>query len=561
MTRSKNPRCSHCRLTRKSPVVKPTPPKVLNKIICDKTRLQDIISEANARVDLIDARIAHFEVLLMDLRAEREATRQYAVKHEALRVVGYVNKLPFELLSTIFTLTLPTGNYYDQFIDPKSSPMVLGRVCRVWHAVSSATPPLWTVIPVDKHTVSSIKLWLQRAGSLPLVIIYEGSTGPTTRRVLDAVIARSPKWDTLQITEDAQSNEDAFWHLFKRIRGRIPELRCLNANVHDIPKTLFEDAPSLTEFASPTLHGDGLRLPWSQLVKFVGPVYVDSLTHSALPRMLSLEFCTFSIPEDFWPIPPTEPIVPVPLPHLRHIICTTAGLSCLGEISAPVLDKLEVVDVLTHGTWDVLRDFFRRSACPLTFLSIKFTSESRSPVGFRELLQACPKLTDLTISMFSSPSDMHTLMDVLNPTSVPNCDPPILPCLERLRYGSFNFADVAYSNTVKTIEALLRAVTSRCDGDKYANLKEVSIGVLEGSEFFPFELHAVWHALRARGVKMNWDNLDLGVSRELLEVMMHDDDISDLDYELDADYDDEDEDEDYGSYDDDEDHGSHDDDY
>lgn len=90
-------------------------------------------------------------------------------------------KLPPELLSHVFTMSMPDDAYTHPF--HHTVPLALTLVCRRWRHVAISTPALWCFLttaslgsgdpqPRRIHTVRGVQRWLSRSGNRPLSIQF-----------------------------------------------------------------------------------------------------------------------------------------------------------------------------------------------------------------------------------------------------------------------------------------------------------------------------------------------------------------------------------------------------
>ncbi|KAH7888281.1 hypothetical protein F5I97DRAFT_979549 [Phlebopus sp. FC_14] len=121
-----------------------------------------------------------------------------------------VNRMPPEILGTIFEKCLPlieSSSTSSCFVFPSLS---LGRVCRYWRDILYSTPRLWTSLSFhfleantdrrgDKAMVSSaLSIWLRRSSSLPLSLSFKDP------RIFQKDTEELVIWLLCQIKEHAQ---------------------------------------------------------------------------------------------------------------------------------------------------------------------------------------------------------------------------------------------------------------------------------------------------------------------------------------------------------------------
>lgn len=131
--------------------------------------------------------IAQLEELLAKLKAKHDAiTATMNAIHDP-----FIHKLPTEISSHIFRLTLPTLSEREnleaivnpQLSDRSSAEILrLGAVCRKWRQLAWATPDLWDTLYLrvgmwTKRSLAEslpdlVREWLERSRSLPLTIFF-----------------------------------------------------------------------------------------------------------------------------------------------------------------------------------------------------------------------------------------------------------------------------------------------------------------------------------------------------------------------------------------------------
>ncbi|KIJ16476.1 hypothetical protein PAXINDRAFT_98929 [Paxillus involutus ATCC 200175] len=133
--------------------------------------------------------------------------------HNPQESISPVRRLPTEILQQVFvecteitplgvTQSLDADIFFPQ-PDPSQAPLLLTQVCRLWRAISSSTPELWSSIRVSRHAYRAksprnlrllrvmLEAWLSNAQSLPLKLHLEadvrwikvGEAGSTTELV------------------------------------------------------------------------------------------------------------------------------------------------------------------------------------------------------------------------------------------------------------------------------------------------------------------------------------------------------------------------------------------
>ncbi|KAL5496073.1 hypothetical protein ACEPAH_3166 [Sanghuangporus vaninii] len=91
-----------------------------------------------------------------------------------------IDKLPFEVLATIFSWCCPTFN--DRYRGPPLSPVMLSHVCRSWRQAVLDNPSLWTYLNLTvayssvggmEKACDQLGLWVERANNCPLLVEVE----------------------------------------------------------------------------------------------------------------------------------------------------------------------------------------------------------------------------------------------------------------------------------------------------------------------------------------------------------------------------------------------------
>ncbi|KAL0951761.1 hypothetical protein HGRIS_008433 [Hohenbuehelia grisea] len=196
-----------------------TPHRLLREEV---RRLDRLLEQPIQHASALDAQIANLQEEMKKLVAERDELKEAIQSHLALK--SHAQRLPFEVLATIFIHCLPTAHFPVRSIH--EAPLLLGRVCKSWRDASMSTPRLWSAIhiagfpelqtrsgPYQPNWVGihqrclGMQAWLERSGSLPLHISIVASTpshfmGPPPENSSELVqIARHfcHRWETLSL--------------------------------------------------------------------------------------------------------------------------------------------------------------------------------------------------------------------------------------------------------------------------------------------------------------------------------------------------------------------------
>ncbi|KAJ7087457.1 hypothetical protein C8R44DRAFT_687293, partial [Mycena epipterygia] len=107
--------------------------------------IRKIISDNQARVDTLNARIDALRIAMEELIAERDPIHEYVRKLAA--VISPVRRMPSDVMGQIFALTLPhTRGLGEAFKRVNWAPWRLGLICRSWRNWAVTDPFLWRFI-------------------------------------------------------------------------------------------------------------------------------------------------------------------------------------------------------------------------------------------------------------------------------------------------------------------------------------------------------------------------------------------------------------------------------
>ncbi|KAJ6538826.1 hypothetical protein DFH09DRAFT_1397458 [Mycena vulgaris] len=175
------------------------------------------------------------QMAIDQLKAERDALVAYVQAHKALTFP--VRRLPLDLLQEIFMACLPA--HRNCVMSARESPVLLGRICSSWRAISLSTPRLWARINIVEppqpfplklaKLLETTKTWLGRSGQCPLSISLQG--GPSenvSRQFIQALFPFAPRWQHIQCTLLPL----AFQSLTHLAAADVPMLESLTLHLH-----------------------------------------------------------------------------------------------------------------------------------------------------------------------------------------------------------------------------------------------------------------------------------------------------------------------------------------
>ncbi|KAJ6538828.1 hypothetical protein DFH09DRAFT_1176345, partial [Mycena vulgaris] len=168
--------------------------------------------EPTLRLERLDGDIADMQKAIDKLKAERERLGAYVQAHRAL--ISPVRRIPLDLLQEIFMACLPA--HRNCVMSARESPVLLGRICSSWRAISLSTPRLWARLHIveparpfpvtlafeEKLTqrLETTKTWLGRSGQCPLSISLAGGVPDEGgRNFLRALLPFAHRWQHIQV--------------------------------------------------------------------------------------------------------------------------------------------------------------------------------------------------------------------------------------------------------------------------------------------------------------------------------------------------------------------------
>ncbi|KAJ7726394.1 hypothetical protein B0H16DRAFT_1592794 [Mycena metata] len=149
-------------------------------------QIWELLVNPSSRLKQLDDKIAGLQKALDKLVEERASLGAFVEAHKAL--LSPIRRLPPDVIQEIFAACLPT--HRNCVMSASEAPVLLGRICSSWRAISLTTTRLWTRLhvvwpprPIDLTTLIDAKIaqrvavletWLGRSGQLPLSISVQG---------------------------------------------------------------------------------------------------------------------------------------------------------------------------------------------------------------------------------------------------------------------------------------------------------------------------------------------------------------------------------------------------
>ncbi|KAJ6594656.1 hypothetical protein B0H19DRAFT_1096334 [Mycena capillaripes] len=377
------------------------------------------------------------------------------------------------------------------------APVLLGRICSSWRAISLSTPRIWTRLHIvepplaygpvaesyDKKAAQRLevtKTWLGRAGQCPLSISLESSAysppttpGPRRGQCLPALVSFASRWQHIDLTTPA-SMLDEISHI-KPID--VPMLQTIAFHLdlqHLFPPFLvkwqfFEmlRSPNISGFSVSGNSFDPEKLPvhWDRLTDLTvdGRAWETLLTSDMVVQTLSrcpeLRSCKLAVSDR-----DPQLLHSVELPFL-HTLELDSGSSAtvprlLERLSLPGLRNFILHGYADHEGPFSLAPFF--DSWRLESLTIHSNSFSRTSL-LDTLKNLPPTLRRLSILdvVHGGGSELASLDDEALVVLAPRC-----PILETLH--------ISYCAAISDA-ALLQFITAKMKGEYRATLRRVQV--------------------------------------------------------------------------------------
>ncbi|KAJ7140816.1 hypothetical protein C8R44DRAFT_761931, partial [Mycena epipterygia] len=287
------------------------------------------------------------------LAEERTSLGAYVESHKAL--ISPVRRLPLDVIQEIFAACIPTHRIC--VMSAREAPVLLGRICSSWRAVSLSTPRIWArlhvvepIRPGDSTSTSrleTMKMWLGRSGECPLSISLL-ATSPRTSAAshtppnpfFQALIPFAPRWQHIHFTIPSELVLEPLLHL---AATDVPMLQSVAFYPSQLLHRPLEwgrfgmlSASRISNFSIPPFSFSPIELPlqWNQLtvLSIAAPGWSIGTSSETILNTISkcplLRSCTLVVKDEattaVWP---DRPIVECPFLH-------TLKLSCLGVVAS-----------------------------------------------------------------------------------------------------------------------------------------------------------------------------------------------------------------------------------
>ncbi|KAJ7030109.1 hypothetical protein C8F04DRAFT_1042753 [Mycena alexandri] len=436
--------------------------------------IRTLLIEPKSRLKRLDDKIADLQKTIDSLTEEHASVRSFVDAHDAL--LSPVRRLPLDIIQEIFVACLPT--HRNCVMSAVEAPLLLGRICSAWRAISLSTPRLWarlhivepgchgpaagvspsgvlpsSVILEEKvaQRVDAMKTWLSRSGVCPISISLEGvheafmmtaagTFAPSSTHIfLQALISFSSRWQ--HITMSFVWSLETLDTLFKLTETNVPILSKLHIAQHPEGAPASRPWPSFALFHAPALSNlaftgsqvDLLELPiqWTNITALSlngTGVEVPSLDFVIVLEILSkcpqIQTCRFELPypED---LPLSLDMTVIELAHLRSldIIGWLDGITdILRRLLVPALRDLGLKGTMSALDPTLPSHFAAFLARPQRLESLSISTQIFEKTSLLELLHNLP--ATVTRLCLLNDRHMHEIFDddalaVLTPSPSP----------------------------------------------------------------------------------------------------------------------------------------------
>ncbi|KAJ6507432.1 hypothetical protein C8R47DRAFT_966800 [Mycena vitilis] len=182
--------------------------------------ISNILVEPRQRLKQLDDKIANLQKAMDELAEEREGVQAFVSAHSAL--ISPLRRMPLDIIQEIFLACLPT--HRNCVMSASEAPVLLGRICSSWRAISLSTPRLWASLHIVRPTrprldeleslqkkcvqrLETMKTWLDRSGECGLSIsmgLDDAADRPVPlsppRLFLQALIPFASRWRKIAIS-------------------------------------------------------------------------------------------------------------------------------------------------------------------------------------------------------------------------------------------------------------------------------------------------------------------------------------------------------------------------
>ncbi|KAF9522944.1 hypothetical protein CPB83DRAFT_69984 [Crepidotus variabilis] len=367
-----------------------------------------------AKIAEMDSKIEQHLQAIAQLVKQRDRYASHLNNHHD----PFTSRLPFEVASEILRLALP--NYPDR-VDPEhydtgenshiAAALTLGRVSRVWRAITHKTPQLWNIVGIKVENkgptpaIFHIRELLDRSVNLPLHLkLYANIDRDAHERseivasIIQHLIHYSGRWRSLHLKVPAE--------LVSLLSSQLPSQQNHFSENLSLQMSGTESGENPIELRlamfspkriSLSLDPRRLHIRWDNVVNcnlhctsLLDPLHI--LAHCS--QLTSLRLSGFLVQQGN----PTYPqVVNASLRELEVKAIAPRSRDTWATLSLPGLRRLSC-QTMQHDQWENYQNFIVRSECSLTELCINGDNQDSDLEDLVQLLQVTPTLQILRIT-------------------------------------------------------------------------------------------------------------------------------------------------------------------
>ncbi|KAK7049395.1 hypothetical protein VNI00_005996 [Paramarasmius palmivorus] len=416
--------------------------------------------DAEAEIKRHEIQIDKLRSSIVLLENKRSNLSKKAVKYRTL--LSPVHRIPPEVLEKVFSFACEGSTLQTDLIPP---PILLSGVCGRWRDITLAMPSLWTSVHIIslgewaekkryKHLLHRVQYFLERSKKSPLDLVLDFSFKFPHRDavpILAALVSQATRWQrlTLQNTNDGCLRHPVFCALEQLGLPMLTHLAATGSFADDTAQEcqLFSHCPSLTSLVMTDGGPLSIRdnLPWRQIKTLQTFTAYESSGLGVVAQCPNVEQLTL---RDIGGISEGGPFrgehINYPVKELSVRANTEDEVTCIFKNSTlhelsylEIQGRTQTVWNLSESGQNIIIDFFTRSACSLTSLTLTKLPISDTQTIY--LLSILPTLTSLhieeqcrprlPINRIITPSFLDRLSDVTNMDTR-----PFLPALARIKF-------------------------------------------------------------------------------------------------------------------------------
>ncbi|KAJ7284372.1 hypothetical protein C8J57DRAFT_1497300 [Mycena rebaudengoi] len=300
------------------------------------------------------------------LRQEQQDTLESENSEKHLSIISPIQHLPYDVLSEIFSWTLPHLSPEEfSSVDMSLSPWILTRICSRWRDITLSLPVLWAQIHlfgVRRTKRAILVAQLERSSPCHLVIALTSKFYDV--EAFSLLTEYSERWYAITLSLRAWNTP-----LLDNVSGCMPLLFSLTYYDAIAACTAFEAAPRLRQVINRSFSHSHPPVPFAQLVRLRHPIPRTELATN--PLRLADSLTQLSLTSLVWSPFPRDADNPITLPRLS-VLFIRNGLF-LDHMVLPALE-----DIWVGENALALMSLVRRSSCRLRKLLTPRTSSAET---------------------------------------------------------------------------------------------------------------------------------------------------------------------------------------